>query len=335
MPANESYHVLDVNDPEFYSSIRRLVSRSPLDANTVIIAFGSDLENLDMAQKLIAKRAEWGAESLQIFVKVRHLKKEETLLAQENCHFIAYEDQAVYNIDRLLQDNITAMARCRNQLYDLENLIAGLDRDPTQQEIAQCMADSTVDWFVKKTMLNRQSSLYCCLSLRSKLHMMGLDYCSADDPTRRGLSEQEYLARYAGEDAPKYLEDRLGIHGKPIVRYCLPFAASRRCTMAIQEHYRWNSYMISKGFIPATREQILREQVTADGKTKYTNGKNYALRRHGNLTTMAGLVEFRNMLVQRDGLAPIEADVIKYDYQILDDAYWLLTESGCKIVEKQ
>ncbi len=335
MPARETYHVLDVNDHTFYQKIRELITRSALDANTVIIAFGTDLENIDMAQKLVEKRAEWGVPELQIFVKARHRKKEHTLLENAGCHFIGYEKEAVYSIDRLLYDRIITMARSRNQLYDLENYIAGVNSSPSQQEIAQCLARSTENWFVTKTHLDRQSSLYCCLSLRSKLHLMGLDYCSADDSSRQGLTEQEYLAHYAGDDLPEYLEDRMGIHGKPIVRYSLPFRTSRRSTMAVQEHYRWNSYMISKGFIPARKELILKEQVTVNGKTKYTNGKSYALRRHGNLTTMAGLVEFRNMLVQRDGSTPIDADVIKYDYQILDDAYWLLAENGYKIVKKQ
>ena len=30
-----------------------------------------------------------------------------------------------------------------------------------------------------------------------------------------------------------------------------------------------------------------------------------------------------------------QADVIKYDYQLMDDAYWLLSKTGYKIIEKQ
>ena len=67
---------------------------------------------------------------------------------------------------------------------------------------------------------------------------------------------------------------------------------------------------------------------------KHTNGKNYLLRRHGNITTMAGLVEFRKMLAKRKGTTEESEDVIKYDYQILDDAYWLLKETGYSIIER-
>ena len=92
--------------------------------------------------------------------------------------------------------------------------------------------------------------------------------------------------------------------------------------------------MLSKGIIPSTRAQILGEQVERGGKLRYTNGKNYAERRHGNLTTFEGLVEFRQMVAKRDHCGEGEKDVIKYDYQLLDDAFWLLEKSGCKIVRK-
>ena len=32
--------------------------------------------------------------------------------------------------------------------------------------------------------------------------------------------------------------------------------------------------------------------------------------------------------------AELRMDVIKYDYQLLDDAYWILNKNGYKIVEK-
>ena len=106
--------------------------------------------------------------------------------------------------------------------------------------------------------------------------------------------------------------------------------------MAILEHYRWNSFMLSQGIIPATKEQILKEKVPKkDGTLKYSNGRNYILRRHGNLTTFDGLVTFRQMISERDGTPELDNDVIKYDYQILDDAYWLLEKNGYKIIEKK
>ena len=104
--------------------------------------------------------------------------------------------------------------------------------------------------------------------------------------------------------------------------------------MAIQEHHRWTSFVISRGMVPATREQILNETMVVDGVEVYTDGKNYDLRRHGNLTSFEGLGEFRKMLAERDSLPEEKKDRIRYRYQLLDDAYWLLDSNGYKIVRK-
>ena len=106
--------------------------------------------------------------------------------------------------------------------------------------------------------------------------------------------------------------------------------------MAVHEHLRWNSFMISKGFIPSTREQILNETYTDEkGRVRHTDGKSFATRRHGNLTTFDGLVEFRRMTAERDRTDEAVKDKIKYDYQLLDDAWWLLDRSGFAIVKRE
>ena len=330
LPASEQYYHLDINDTRFYNTIRQVVSRSENDVNFAIISFGSDLENIDMARKLIAKRREWGIANLVIFVRVKDWKKDEHLLNDENCFVFGDEKTDVYNIDEIVRDKIFRMAHMRNELYALEYQITSgkqLDLDLYLTTKAQANAD----WFKKKNQIERESNLYGCLSLRSKLNMIGLDYCeqTLDLPA---LSEKEYLARYATGD-PIVYEASSDLLDKKVVRYTLDFPKSLRNNLAILEHYRWNSFMISKGMIPASLEQIEHERVVVDGEEKFTNGKNYKLRRHGNLTTFDGLVDFRKIVARRDNASEFDKDVIKYDYQIMDDAYWLLAHTGYKIVE--
>ena len=99
---------------------------------------------------------------------------------------------------------------------------------------------------------------------------------------------------------------------------------------------RWNAYMISRGTVPANIHTILNEKRfdKKKGKEVNTNGNNSMIRHHGNLTTFEGLVQFRKMIVDRDHCTEESADVINYDYQILDDAWWILHESGYGIVKK-
>lgn len=334
-PAEETYYHLDVNSGDFYDQIRSVVTRNPKDANFIVIAFGSDLENMDMAQKLLEKRNEWGLDNLVIFVKVRGLRKEETMIEDEGCFFIGNEKDVVYNINQITGDSLFKMAQMRNEVYDLEYDITHTPGIVVDEEYVNNNRDKAErNWYIAKSPMERESSLYCCLSLRSKLNLMGLDYCKKGDSDAPEVSEEEYLAIYAGTDMPDTSKYAVTANGKAIVSYSLEFPASRRRSMAIHEHLRWNSFMISKGIIPSSREQIATEKIVSkDGRERFTNGKNYAVRRHGNLTTFDGLVEFRKIVAARDACSEEEKDVIKYDYQLLDDAYWLLQANEYKIVK--
>lgn len=334
IPAKEIYYNLDINDNEFYQNIRKHMTENKNDIRYIVIAFGTDLENIDLAQKLVEKHREWDIENVVIFVKVRNKRKEQTLLEDENCYFIGNEADVVYNIRSITGDPIYKMAMLRNEIYDLEYEITSRPGEKLSEEkINEYKHTSDDKWYLKKSQLERESSIYCCLSLRSKLQLMGLDYCQKDDK-RPGISETEYLTIYAEDDQPIFDRYDVTADGKRIAYYTLDFKDSRRRTMAIHEHFRWNSFMISKGMIPSTKDQILNEKNFDGQKERFTNGKNYRLRRHGNLTTFEGLIEFRKMIAVRDGCSEEEKDVIKYDYQLLDDAYWLLDRCGYKIVRK-
>lgn len=334
IPAEEIYYDLDINDAEFYKRIRAIVSAGKNDVNFVIIAFGSDLENLDMAQKMVEKTQEWGLDNVTIFVKVRTWTKQQTSLEQENCHFIGNDKQDVFNIEKIVGDKIYRMAKMRNEVYDLEYKMTHDDNFVVnEQSVKQNRETANRNWYLKKSQLERESSLYCCLSLRSKLNLMGLDYVEKSDDSKQGLTEKEYFDIYAVGDHIDYGKYDFTANGKKIVNYTLDFVPSKRRNLTVHEHQRWNSFMISKGIVPATRRQILTEKIVENGKEKYTNGKNYKLRRHGNLTTFEGLTEFRKLIAERDGVSEESMDVIKYDYQLLDDAYWLLDACGYKIVK--
>ncbi len=336
-PAEECFHRLDINDKHFYQEIRRAVTTAELGVNFIVIAFGSDLENIDMAQKLVFKFREWGLKDAVIFVKTRNGEIGRRLLKEEGCYIICDEKEIVYNVEQILGDGIFKMAQMRNEVYDLEyELTKEGGSVLSEEKVNEIKTQAYRKWYKKKTQLERESSLYGCLSLRSKLHMMGLDYCLQSDEGQ-ALSEAEYLQTYAREDQPDFGYYTVKADGKPIAHYTLQFHESRRKNLAVHEHLRWNSFMISKGMIPACKKLIMEERV--DGT--FTNGRNYAVRRHGNITTFAGLEEFRRMVAERDQKAgetleeaEVRKDVIKYDYQLLDDAYWLLTKNGYKIVKK-
>ena len=335
LPATETYIRLDINSKNFYEKIRNTVASNPGDANFIVIAFGTDLENLDMAQKLVEKRKEWNAHNLVIFVKVRVWHKEQTLLEDKGCYFIGNENDAVYDINRIMEDKLFLMAMKRNDAYEIERKIRDGKLEINADSLREQSKTNNENWFKSKSQMERDSSLFSCLSLRSKLNLMNLDYCSKDVEGVPALSEEEYFKIYAHDDMPVVSEYSDISDGKRIIKYGLEVKNTRRGNMAIHEHQRWNSFMISRGIVPATKDQILTEKVLKDGELKYSNGRNYAVRRHGNLTTYEGLIRFRKMIAEREKISEEQADVIRFDYQILDDAYWLLSTSGYKIIHKK
>lgn len=340
LPANETYHHVDINDPEFYKEIRAIVAKRQTDVNFIIVSFESDLENIDLAQKLLEKRREWGADEVSIFVRVKNAHDNHFKFNDKNVFFIDDESECAYNIDCITSDKIYKMAQMRNEIYDLEWAIKKKQQTDknfvvTSEFATQNREISNKKWFAAKNQLERDSSLYGCLSLQTKLNLMGLEYCKVGENDLAALTEQEYMNCYACGDMPDTESFGLDVDGKKVVNYTLTFPESKRKNLAVLEHHRWNSFMLTKGMVPASKEQIINEKISKDGKMVYSNGRNYHLRRHGNLTTFEGLVEFRKMVAQRDNCEEIECDVIKYDYQLLDDAYWLLTKNGYKIVKRQ
>ena len=324
MPANEKFWHMDVNSGEFRDAVREVITRSDKDVNFAVVSLGSDMENIIAARKLIEMRNEWDVKNFVIFVHVTSCYKVGHLIIAPD--FFMFHD----NIDDFGIQQLIAMSIRRNYIYALQYQIAA-GKEFDSYLLSQVMNQAKIDWGEKNQIL-RESSLYGCLSLRSKLNMIGLSWCEMFINRQAPLSVEEYFKRYAVNTSIDCIVNG-NISDKMIIKYGLDFPESLRKNLAILEHYRWNAFMISKGIIPATRAQIEHETTLVDGKMKFTNGKSYELRRHGNLTTFEGLVEYRRIVAGRDNVDELDRDVIKYDYQIMDNAHWLLTECGFKIVE--
>ncbi|MBQ2717905.1 MAG: hypothetical protein IJF75_04845 [Clostridia bacterium] len=359
LPANEKFYRLDINDKEYYKSLKDIFTNNIKSVNYVIIAFGTDLENIDMARKLSEKRREWNLANLHIFVKVRDKKLYEStstmyknidfkpfaLYSINNCSFtknsdvcyvFAVEKDVVYNFDRISNEKFSHMAKMRDAMYAVEYKITSEKLSSISNEaVEKIERESLLSWYKVKTELERESNLYAVLSIRAKLNLIGLDFEDVSSETQ-GIDFDEYLSIYAKGNLPDFKHYNVTVDKKPIIYYPFAFPDSLRKNLAVHEHLRWNSFMISKGMVPASIEQIRNEvTIKANGKEAYTNGKNYVLRRHGNLTTFGGLMQFSEIVAKRDGVSVADKDVFKYDYQLLDDAYWLLTANGFKIVKRK
>lgn len=326
LPIEEHFKKMDINDRGFYPSLRKdlMPSEGRRAYNYVVIAFGNDMENLDLAQKFTEKLREWGLEGCtKMFVKIRNgafARKiaQEEFAADRAFYVFGAEDETVWNTKRMFREEAERMAMRRHVCYSGE---AGKP-NMTEEEV---YAEAVKKWYGGWVQVQRESNAYACLSLRMKLNLLGYDYVP--------LTE-------AGEDRSAAFTEKYTAGDVPIrsasnparVDYgnCEFRTDTVRAFFAMQEHQRWNAYMICNGYIPATVE----EAMTGDKQDLLRR------RRHGNLTTFAGLVEYKKEKARRAGVSPDDPeatkdyDVIKYDYQLMDYAVGLLGSCGYKIVDK-
>lgn len=348
LSSTEHFEKLDINEKSFYDQIKGALGKNQIDINYIVISLGDMFVDIDMANKINVKLKEWGLTNTYVFTSVSNYdiaKNKNILLPYDNCYIIGEDKTCEYNYDKIVDDKFVKMAKQRDYMYNIEyDMIYNNLKDITPEYLEKQAITSLRNWYLKRTHLERQSNLYAILSIRQKLNLMGLDYVEKEKPGQ-ALTEKEYLDIYAKDDLPEDYTT-CSFMNKKIIKYTLNFKESRRKTMAMLEHDRWNAYMLTQGFVPASKQEIM----TAKNENgRYTNGKNYLLRKHGNLTTFEGLEQFRKMLDERDALNNVQDkfpdfdaenlkstknDVIKYDYQILDDVYWLLDSNGYKIVKR-
>lgn len=327
LPACEYYRHLDVNEPDFYKQLEGSLNRDKQAINYVIVSLGMDYVSIDAANKIVARLKERDVSNTRVFVRIRDdaiLKCSDIFLDSDICIPFGSNKDVVYNYSHIICEKFSEMAIMRNFIYDIE-------KDMRRGSVSeQDKKKSRRKWYIKFSITERESNVYACLALREKLHLMGLDYRPMQNGAFDALSEKDFYDIYAVNDEPNFVRNP---EGQPVaVKYTLDFKQSRRKLLAEQEHDRWCAFMITKGLVPATRKQI-KSEVNKDGK--YTNGKNYEMCRHGNLTTFDGLIAFRQMLAERDNVAEEACDVIKYDYQLLDGAWWLLHSNGYEIIKRR
>lgn len=320
LSSQDIFHKMNVGSAEFYSDLKNILTGDGINVTRIIIAIGSDIKNQDIARKVLAKLKDWEIGNTKIFVYLRH--KDEGRLPGDIIPF-GDEKKYLYDMSVLEDSMILNFAVNRNRVYAIER--AGKNGKGINENDIIRMADR--NWFKEWPQSKRESNIFASLSVRGKLLMMGLDFEKKIE-NRKYLSYDEYMRWYAGDDIPETAMINNKKHGS-VARRGLEYKASRAQNMAFQEHLRWNAYMMSRGIVPADKETILNEK---DNNGKYTNGNSYEKRHHGNLTDFDGLREFAKMIVKRDGISEEQADVICYDYQILDDAWWILDEMGYGII---
>ena len=216
-------------------------------------------------------------------------------------------------------------AKERNRLYYEDSLGAN-----ASAELLRKACEAANNKWESADELMRESNIFSALGMRLKFNLLGLDLSSNDGIS---ISETEYYSIYAKGDMPEIIKEYAD--GRKEIHYKLEYKPSLRFTLAYQEHMRWNAFMISRGYLPASKADCL------DSTRGY--GKSAELRIHRNLASFKGLIEYRRFIAENKfrenggdiNQLELQADVIKYDYQLMDDAFRVLKRLGKSIGRKE
>lgn len=318
-PTGEHFIKEDINSRQFYLDLRaRLKAKDGRRAyNYVVVAIGTDMENLDLAEKIAAKLREWKMNGYtRVFVKIRSGSLARGVLFSDpdissSLFVFGVEDEVIYDVGRITRERTEAMAMRRHVRY---TELA----DPNAMTEEEIVAQAQDMWYTRWKQVQRESNAYACLALRMKLNMLGFDYVPADSdlPDRSA----EYAAKYFAGDEPVRNANGLVDYGD-----CEFKTGTVRSGFAMQEHQRWNAYMICNGYVPASKRETA--ELSRDDR--------FDLRVHANITTYDGLLEYRKFMSEVCKAGSVaDCDVIKYDYQIMDYAAELLAVCGYKITDK-
>lgn len=293
-------------------------------SNSIIIAVADDLQNLDLANKLYAKLMEWGlTDNTRIFVKIRSDKLSKDVIGGEEgkagrLKLFGNEKKLVYNIGQIADEKMEKMAKSRHFCYSMldseEEEANERNRVPTAYEmpveplpqkekkkdrLRRATAKEEAikkaakkKWVQRWHKTQRESNIYAAAAIRMKLNLLGYDYCGRYD---KGVdASRSYYADYERGDKIQ-VADGYVYCGKRLINYTNDYVVgSPRYTLAVQEHQRWLAYMITNGIIPSTKQQL---HADVNGDLTREDSKNMELRRHSNVTTFDGLLEFRKLYV--------------------------------------
>lgn len=329
-PEDPVLYEMSIDSEDFYDQIWEICTANPKSVNYLLIAFGDDFDNIDLAQRIADKKLEWGLSNLYIFVKVRNGQNGEVadyLNGDTTKPYISFGNED-FTMDQVIHNEIEEMAYKRKR--------ATLNTESADDPLKELNKDTVrvlYNWYATDQ-ITRRSSIYNILALRMKLQLLGLDYVRKEDANKIPLlSEDAYFEIYAEgcklEETKKpdsYRGARMSYNRKTSREDYISYLPRRN--LAVQEHYRWNAFMIRSGFIPATRAQI------REGKYRSYKGARF----HANLCSFAALFEFRQL--KNEWYAEHEPkkkpdDVIAYDYKLMDEAQYFLDISGYGIVKRE
>lgn len=173
----------DINSYDFYDELKNIVCKKN-SYTYIVVAFGKDLENIDLSKKISARLKTWGkSDSTHIFVKVRS----DVLAKNDGDSIIRFgSTRSVYDLNKIVDNPIQKIAYFKSFKYTRSS-------DGNAEERRR---DAVKNW-MRSSPEQKLSNFYCCLNLRTKLNLLGLDYVKDAGSGRGDLAL--FYDRYYGK----------------------------------------------------------------------------------------------------------------------------------------
>jgi|GEM_PF-2333361 len=284
-----------------------------------VVALGEDVENINVAHAIDAFLQPILPDgNYRIFAKSPQI--EGILQAEKKATIVPFGLlREVFTPAYVIDEKTDVIAKIVNECYNGRLSDAATNR--TEREAA----------WSGLSLHDQDASRFVAMNLRSKLHLLGLDYV----PIVAGGADPD-----GTEGAKKYYQSIGCPDGLPPAPDPTAFASegafeehysrdSVRTRLAVQEHLRWNAFMTLAGWMPLSISAI----VTNKDDTTVVRHKDEARRLHACITTREGLVRLYGILVAA-GIPSRNADKIALDYTTIDHLPEILKQAGYRIVER-
>lgn len=309
----------DMFSADFYKKVMEKIEgegkESGFDYVTIIIELNSDKESIDVALEL------------RHHLYVRNLLKTNCEKYDRVKIFVkAYSNSVFTSADMLNEHKDISceisvfgdIAAIMNEEYIINEGIDKLAQSiANQYERSETNPITTWDSY---TEFKRESNRYVAMALRTKLNLLGFDLVKGDKKTS-AVTKDLYNKTYGMEHVEKL---RKGLKKEVFVDFVEKegdvILDSARNNLARLEHQRWNAFHLANGWTKLPKAKV-------EGKKR----QDEKAKQHACITSFEGLIELREkqakLLVKASSLdkqiteeeALMEADTIRYDYDIMDN----------------
>lgn len=278
--------------------------------NCIVIDTGDTFCNVDTGARLCTLLKGW--DNFHIYVR-------SSMEYTEDARQITYYGRLdkVYTHDVIVNDSFSTLAKALHRVYTRQQYV----KQANEPNFEEMLTQKATEIWEGMNYFTLYSNLYAAMNLRTKLHLLGLDYVA--DGKGEGL--EHFQKCYPMQEDVSCLTD----YAKPTVRNAL----------LAQEHARWNAYHLLSEYLPLERSSVEAEQEEVTKSLRFTT-KDTAGKKHACLTTYAGLTDLSNDLAAKASaltgktVAAEEYDYYQYDDMLLKAVPQLLKELGYSLVRR-